>query len=989
MIPRITSRVATHPSLLLRPFSRITSPFPHRPLFFSTTARKCNASTPPSETAPASSGTDGTAEQEQVPTDLDSHPDSISCTVCPPSTYAFLKPTPVVLLTGPFGGNWCYRDTWQATLADQGYQSTSIEFTMPEEKFETGDGYIRHFVKVLKKSIETDHSFFPPILIAHGLHALVAQRYVESNPVSALVLVSPFIPEVIPGRFQKLSQKLLSKHTVKADSATTIAEGATETKAKSTTDESEASAGEKQEASHSSDKAAEAPLATENAEEVSQVTGAEIHFDIHADVVAQEGFREAYVLPAKAVYKIDRVAKELQEKEKEKELKEKEILYTKEEEADKIKETAETMKDSTSNLRSESSETNVFVNGEETLGKDSVPDGAVKYSPEEAFPVQTVESEASIPSPLERLPMSIYNSIPPSVFEPLFPILLVTSNADEIVSTADVKEHHNLAGQVDHIELEDLDDGGHLIMVSDNAEWEQGIQGITAWLDSNGMMSTEIENQTLELLVATVEDEKKIVTYRWLSRSMGYSVNVAKQLMESYLTSVGQGKAHGTYYVARQEKETGGRIISLVSQDNIQDAKKDPGFIGCHIYSLEPSKLVDRAVLSAVNAEATQLQQGKDINVYRIVQNHDIIISKSNTRAAPPTKPAAAAAPGKPVASETGVLGAKPGMGSSSSLAASSPSTATHSKAKPAPASKASVSSFFGKSATKTTPASSSSNNNSNSPSVSSKPATTAPKTSTLNFKPVQKRKAASDDEDDVDSEEERDRRLALSSRLDQDLGDIHESIEPKKAVSTADVDAIKKKQRSARRLAVDDDDEAEEPATVRKSAKTDSDDEDEALNTMTKEARIAHDKEKEAQRQALENMMLVDGEPTVEDEDSQMIDVEAVDPPKAPAALAPTTYDEIRVREDGVRVRRVRGTRIVTKRKTSKNERGYLVTEDVLVQEAFSEDEVIPDEKARTVPAPAPPVRVAVAEAPKPTAGAKKKAGSGNQSLLNFFSKK
>ena len=393
----------------------------------------------------------------------------------------------------------CYRDTWQATLADQGYQSTSIEFTMPEEKFETGDGYIRHFVKVLKKSIETDHSFFPPILIAHGLHALVAQRYVESNPVSALVLVSPFIPEVIPGRFQKLSQKLLSKHAAKATTKEGVSDLPTETTTESPAKGTEKLAGAKQKTSHSSDKGAGSSV--DNVE----ATAVEIHFDTHADVLAQEGFRETYVLPAKAVYKIDRVAKKLQEKEEEKkkERKEKEILSTKQEGADmkdQIKETEEFTKESPADLTSKTPATSVSMNGGETLGRDSVPDGAaedlqevappvqtVEDSQEEALPVQTVESEASIPSSLERLPMSIYNSIPPSVFEPLFPILLVTSNADEIVSTADVKEHHNLAGQVDHIELEDLDDGGHLIMVSDNAEWEQGIEGITAWLDSNGM----------------------------------------------------------------------------------------------------------------------------------------------------------------------------------------------------------------------------------------------------------------------------------------------------------------------------------------------------------------------------------------------------------------------------------------------------------------------------------------------------------------------
>lgn len=61
-------------------------------------------------------------------------------------------------------------------------------------------------------------------------------------------------------------------------------------------------------------------------------------------------------------------------------------------------------------------------------------------------------------------------------------------------------------------------------------------------------------------------------------------------------------------------------------------------------------------------------------------------------------------------------------------------------------------------------------------------------------------------------------------------------------------------------------------------------------------------------------------------------------------------------------------------------------MTEDYAAVESFSEDET---------PAPAPaPARVEKAAQPvkgktEGTTGAKKKAGSGNQSLLNFFAKK
>ncbi|KAF9207023.1 hypothetical protein BGZ49_001359 [Haplosporangium sp. Z 27] len=428
--------------------------FPCQPRFFSATARRFNNIS--TETT-----ADENTDEEPTPTNLDSHPKSISCTVSPPPTYAFLKPTPVVLLTGPFG------DTWQATLADQGYQSTSIELAMPPNELESGDAYIRYFTNVLKTSIETDHSFFPPILIAHGLHALVAQKYVESNPVSALVLVSPFIPELVKGRFSELSRKLqLKRESEKSERGT---EKTTTTSATLSSSSAIAAATE----------------------------GLDFNFKTHADVLAQDGFREMFVLPKKAVYKIDQVAKDLQEKEKsmEKERAKKEVLYTREEQEAELEkrkqEHGETILEK-DKIPEDISSSTPTTKGIETIG--STAKGAPNTNDvingntqEDTLPIMTVESEASIPSPLEQLPLAIYDSIPISVFEPTFPILLVTCNADEIVSTADVKEHHILSGQVDHIELEDLDDGGHLIMVSDNTEWEQGIEGITAWLDSNGM----------------------------------------------------------------------------------------------------------------------------------------------------------------------------------------------------------------------------------------------------------------------------------------------------------------------------------------------------------------------------------------------------------------------------------------------------------------------------------------------------------------------
>ncbi|KAK3835461.1 MAG: hypothetical protein J3R72DRAFT_477528 [Linnemannia gamsii] len=511
MLQQFAPRLSAQARLFLRNASAASaSPFPRQPIFFSSTARSCYSTastTPPSDPTPATdaSATNTTvvqpASEEPTPTNLANPPSSVSCTVSPPATYAFLKPTPVVLLTGPFGGNWCFRETWQETLADQGYQSTSIEFSMPHQPLDSGDAYIRHFVKTLKTAIETDHSFYPPILIAHGLHALVAQKYVESNPVSALVLVSPFIPDVIQRRFQELSHKLKLKDSI---ATTTTAAAASATK------DSKEKAVQK-DSGLKSESTGGATSTSASASSATLTDLPDFAFETHADVLAQDGFRERFILPKKAVYKIDQVAKEHQEKEEAESKKKKQQQEQEESNAASAIEGSSTHGSSTAAAEVEAkpsalkpaNEVTETTETTEALGRDSVPiwegkqdlleepssfsSSATATEAQDEVPVQTVESEASIPSTLEQLPLSIYKTIPPSLFEPTFPILLVTSNGDELVSTNDVKERHVLAGQVDHIELEDLDDGGHLIMVSDSAEWEQGIQGITAWLDSNGM----------------------------------------------------------------------------------------------------------------------------------------------------------------------------------------------------------------------------------------------------------------------------------------------------------------------------------------------------------------------------------------------------------------------------------------------------------------------------------------------------------------------
>ncbi|KAG0273373.1 hypothetical protein BGZ95_010806, partial [Linnemannia exigua] len=436
MLQQLTPRLSAQARLFLRTASVASaSPFPRRPVFFSSTARSCYSTastTPPSDLAPGTDASGANTAQpvseEPTPTNLTNPPDSVSCTVSPPPTYAFLKPTPVVLLTGPFGGNWCFRETWQESLADQGYQSTSIELSMPHQPLDSGDAYIRHFVKTLKTAIETDHSFYPPILIAHGLHALVAQKYVESNPVSALVLVSPFIPDVIQRRFQELSHKLKLK-----DSTATTATAAAASMTKDNKEEVvQGDSGSKAESTDDATSTS-ASASTSSSSSATLTDLPDFIFETHADVLAQDGFRERFVLPKKAVYKIDQVAKEHQEKEEAESKKKKQQQEQEESNASSAVDDSSAQGSSVGGTAAAEVEAKPSVSNPakevaeltETLGRDSVPIWESKEGKQDLLeeassssstittaieaqdevPVQTVESEASIPSALEQLPL--------------------------------------------------------------------------------------------------------------------------------------------------------------------------------------------------------------------------------------------------------------------------------------------------------------------------------------------------------------------------------------------------------------------------------------------------------------------------------------------------------------------------------------------------------------------------------------------------------
>ncbi|KAJ3006142.1 hypothetical protein HKX48_000286, partial [Thoreauomyces humboldtii] len=123
------------------------------------------------------------------------------------------RPTPIVLLsTEP---PWSWTQAVAQRLANAGYSSTCASLAVSLEPDVAGDErMVDALLDIMRRSP------WPPILIAHGFHALTVQRYLESNRASAAVLIDPWEKGCPPKPHQKLPvDPLLRKHMLDRDRA--------------------------------------------------------------------------------------------------------------------------------------------------------------------------------------------------------------------------------------------------------------------------------------------------------------------------------------------------------------------------------------------------------------------------------------------------------------------------------------------------------------------------------------------------------------------------------------------------------------------------------------------------------------------------------------------------------------------------------------------------------------------------------------------------
>ncbi|XP_054623320.1 DNA polymerase delta subunit 3 isoform X2 [Dunckerocampus dactyliophorus] len=123
----------------------------------------------------------------------------------------------------------------------------------------------------------------------------------------------------------------------------------------------------------------------------------------------------------------------------------------------------------------------------------------------------------------------------------------------------------------------------------------------------NGMDELYLDN-----IDEFVNDHDTIVTYKWLSLTLGVHVNTAKQMLFHYLDhkrKESSAQLHATYLVSGKCVDNGhtSHKVSLVREDQLEDFKSKMSLIvSVHVYSVQKALLKDSGPLYAVDYDAVK-----------------------------------------------------------------------------------------------------------------------------------------------------------------------------------------------------------------------------------------------------------------------------------------------------------------------------------------------------------------------------------------------
>lgn len=109
-----------------------------------------------------------------------------------------------------------------------------------------------------------------------------------------------------------------------------------------------------------------------------------------------------------------------------------------------------------------------------------------------------------------------------------------------------------------------------------------------------------------------VNDHDKIVTYKWLSLTLGVHVNTAKRMLYHYLDhkrKESSEQLHATYLVSGKFVDNGqaSHKVTVVREDQLEDVKSKMSLVvSVHVYSVQKALLKDSGPLYSVDYDAVK-----------------------------------------------------------------------------------------------------------------------------------------------------------------------------------------------------------------------------------------------------------------------------------------------------------------------------------------------------------------------------------------------
>nr|XP_023656162.1 DNA polymerase delta subunit 3 [Paramormyrops kingsleyae] len=117
----------------------------------------------------------------------------------------------------------------------------------------------------------------------------------------------------------------------------------------------------------------------------------------------------------------------------------------------------------------------------------------------------------------------------------------------------------------------------------------------------------------LENIDEFVNDHNKIVTYKWLSLTLGVHVNQAKQMLFHYLDQKRKessgSQLHATYLVSGKVAANGSMShkVAVVREDQLEDVKSKMDItVSIHVYSIQKAVLKDSGPLYSTDYDAVK-----------------------------------------------------------------------------------------------------------------------------------------------------------------------------------------------------------------------------------------------------------------------------------------------------------------------------------------------------------------------------------------------